>query len=530
MTAAIQGHNPILYSDFPDPDIIYADGAYYLASTTMHFMPGAVILRSYDLIQWEIVGHVFNDFADTPAHQLLGATIYGQGMWAPSLRHHKGLFYLLFAANDTRHNYLFTAKNVQGPWTQHVLATSDFYHDPSLFFDDDDRVYVIYGNATIRLQELTADATQPKLGGLQRILIEETAPYNLGYEGSHFYKHAGRYYLFNIHAPKGPTFRRTQVCSIAKALTDDFETRTIVDADLGFHGSGIAQGGMVATPGDHFFGFFFQDRGAIGRVPMLTPMAFAADGFPVVNQGAEFPAAVSNASLRPDHRYVPLNQSDDFDYTPPTALKPCWEFNHHPQIAGWSVTAQPKTLRLTPQIVVTGLPWASNTLTQRTQGPCSAAQVTVDGARLVTGDFAGLALFQGEFGAIGLTRDTDGRLSIVMRARTSQTTDLSADSDFLSPGQVLATLPAASSTVTLLAVANFTDMADTCRFYYQEADQWHVLGPLHHLHFKMDHFTGARFGLFHYATERIGGQSDFHQFRYYQPDETAALIGQLPVI
>ena len=86
-------HNPILYSDFPDPDIIRVEDTYYMASTTMHFMPGCDILRSYDLMNWEFVTHAYGTLEDTLGHRLEGGKhIYGQGMWAPSFRYHEGIF------------------------------------------------------------------------------------------------------------------------------------------------------------------------------------------------------------------------------------------------------------------------------------------------------------------------------------------------------------------------------------------------------------------------------------------------------
>ena len=94
--------NPVINSDFPDPDIIRVGDTYYMASTTMYFMPGGDILRSWDLVHWEFVGHVFETLEDTPAHRLEeGRQIYGQGMWAPSLRFHEDVFYLTFSCNLT---------------------------------------------------------------------------------------------------------------------------------------------------------------------------------------------------------------------------------------------------------------------------------------------------------------------------------------------------------------------------------------------------------------------------------------------
>ncbi len=190
--------NPVIYSDFPDWDIIRVEDTYYMVSTTMHFMPGCDILRSYDLMNWEYVTHVYDILDDTPNQRLEGElNIYGKGMWAPSFRYNNGTFYICFVANDTRKTYLYKANNPKGPWTKHYIE--GFYHDCSLFFDDDDRVYIIYGNKEIRLTELKPDLTGPLPGGLNRIIARDEDRIHLGFEGSHLYKHNGKYYAFFYH-------------------------------------------------------------------------------------------------------------------------------------------------------------------------------------------------------------------------------------------------------------------------------------------------------------------------------------------
>lgn len=150
----ITSTNPTVYTDFPDPDIIRVGDVYYMATTTMHFTPGCDILRSYDLVHWEFIAHALNIVADTPEERLEceGANAYGRGMWAPSLRYHRGTWYVLFAANDTHTSYLLTADDPCGPWRKREL--DGFYHDSGLFFDDDDRAYVVYGQSTLRITEL----------------------------------------------------------------------------------------------------------------------------------------------------------------------------------------------------------------------------------------------------------------------------------------------------------------------------------------------------------------------------------------
>ena len=97
----------IIPADFPDPDIILVDDTYYMVSTTMHFMPGCVILRSYNLVDWEHAAYVFDKLEPTPGQTLKDNNgIYGKGMWAACLRHHNGKFYITFVANDTHKTYL----------------------------------------------------------------------------------------------------------------------------------------------------------------------------------------------------------------------------------------------------------------------------------------------------------------------------------------------------------------------------------------------------------------------------------------
>ena len=129
----IAGKNPITELDYPDPDVIRVDDTYYMVSTTMHFMPGCEILRSYDLIHWEHLSYVYERLDSTEEQRLVGEkNCYGKGMWAASLRYHKGMYYICFVANDTGKTYLYTADDIEGPWEKRIIE--GFYHDCSLLF------------------------------------------------------------------------------------------------------------------------------------------------------------------------------------------------------------------------------------------------------------------------------------------------------------------------------------------------------------------------------------------------------------
>ena len=252
------GTNPIIKMDFPDPDVICVDNTFYMISTTMHFMPGAEILRSYDLINWEHASFVYERLDSTPGQTLTDKNqVYGKGMWAATIRYFEGVFYILFVCNDTQKTYLYRSNQIDGPWEKSYVE--GFYHDVSLLFDVQEKdgkrevkKYIVYGNTDIYLTELNDEMTAPKKDGMSRVIVTDAGNPSLGYEGSHLYKINGRYYLFLIHS-KRDRWRRVEACFASDSLDGDFTNIDLTDGDLfdddlGFRNSGIAQGGIVEGP------------------------------------------------------------------------------------------------------------------------------------------------------------------------------------------------------------------------------------------------------------------------------------------
>ncbi|MBQ9119888.1 MAG: glycoside hydrolase 43 family protein [Lachnospiraceae bacterium] len=508
-------YNPILKLDYPDLDVIRVEDTYYMISTTMYFIPGGVILRSYDLIHWEIATYVYDVLEDTPAARLEnGKNIYGQGMWAASLRYHKGTFYVCFVANDTGKTYLFHSKHITGPW--HKQSISGFYHDCSLLFDEDDRVYIAYGNTDIRLTELLPDLSGPKPGGLDRILLSDNRKQvGLGYEGAHLYKIHGKYYLFLIHWPNHGTCRRTEACFVSTSLEGTFVGRDILDDDMGYRNAGVAQGGIVDTPDGSWYAMLFQDAGALGRIPVLVPLRWE-DDFPVLGNHGKVPKKLKTNSTRPNYRYAPLYASDDFSYTPDETgqlrLNPVWQWNHIPNAALWSV--RDRHFIITTGKLCSNLTEAVNTLTQRLVAPESTVTVTLDGSGLNDGDFAGLAALQGCYGLIALTR-SNGQYFLVTLEKNPQTSGPFAAKDECYDAVETGRIPVSDATVTIRLNARFTADTDTVSFSYQAADgSYLLLGTEHRLYFKLDHFTGCRAALFAYSTQQVGGSASFSHFRF----------------
>lgn len=510
------GLNPIIKMDFPDPDVIRVGDTWYMVSTTMHFFPGCVILRSYDLIHWETAAYVLEELDNTPGQCLEGGeNIYGQGMWAASLRYYKGTFYVCFAANDTHKTYLYTAKKIEGPWERRKIE--GFYHDCSLFFDENGCVYIVYGNTDIRLTQLREDLSGPQPGGLDRIIVSDRGNGFLGYEGSHMYRINGKYYVFFIHSRRD-RWMRTESCFCADSLEGEFTGRDVCEDTRGYCNQGVAQGGIVDSPSGDWYAVLFQDHGAVGRLPVLLPVTFV-DGFPVFGDGGKVPEVFFTENTRPGYAYAPLYASDEFedaaDAEGRIRPKEVWQFNHMPCDGLWEIAGNEYKIR-TGKLCV-NLTQAQNTLTQRMLYPGCRAGVTLDFSGLAEGDYAGLCALQGCYGMIAVKIENN-KAWLVMGAREAEDDSLQAMEPDVSACREYEKTALSGTKIRLGLEADFENMKDTVTFFYEDESGRRQLGSSHRLYFKMDHFCGCRIGLFAYSTQRTGAVAGFSHF-VYEPGE-----------
>jgi beta-xylosidase len=256
-----QANNPVIFADVPDLSMIRVGDTYYMSSTTMHMSPGVPIMSSKDLINWKLVSYAYDTLVDNDAMNLNnGKSTYGRGSWASCIRYHKGTFYVSTFAQTSGRTHIYTTNNIKkGPWKEYSFQPS--YHDHSLFFDDDGRVYMIYGVGKLRLLELNEDATGIKPGTTEQIIIENaSAPagtnINLQAEGSQLFKVNGKYYLFNITWPRGGM--RTVVIHRADKITGPWEGK------LGLQDLGVAQGGLIDKPDGTWYAYLFRDYEQLG--------------------------------------------------------------------------------------------------------------------------------------------------------------------------------------------------------------------------------------------------------------------------
>jgi beta-xylosidase len=493
---AQQARNPILWADVPDLAMIRVGDTYYMSSTTMHLSPGLPIMKSRDLVNWKLVGYAYDTLADNDVLTLQnGKDAYGKGSWASSLRYHDGTFYVSTFSASTGKTHIYTTKDIEkGPWTENSFRPS--LHDHSLFFDDDGRVYMLYGGGNLRLTELNADLSGIKPGGFNEVVIPNASAVAgpnliLPAEGSQLLKHAGKYYLFNITWPRGGM--RTVLVHRADRITGPWEGR------VAFQDKGVAQGSLIDTPKGEWFAYLFRDYGAVGRIPYLVPVRWE-EGWPVLGVEGKAPDTLdlpASKGLMPG-----IVASDEFERRGgERALPLVWQWNHNPDNKLWSLTRRPGFLRLTTGRVDADFLSARNTLTQRTFGPESAATTAIDMSGLKDGDFAGLALLQKNYGFVGVKAE-GGTNYVVM-----------VDAGSGSPAET-ARIPLRQTRVYLKAECDFKDRADTARFFYsRDGRSWAPIGTELKMRYTLPHFMGYRFALFNYAAKTAGGFADFDFFR-----------------
>jgi xylan 1,4-beta-xylosidase len=506
--------NPLFYDEFSDPDMIRVGDDYYLTGTTMHTMPGLPILHSRDLVNWRFVGYVADRLDLGPNFRLEGGDVYGQGFWAPSFRYHDGVFHV-FSNVNREATYHFTARDPAGPWTATRMKRG--FHDLSVLFDDDGKVYVVWGYRGIRMAQLNADLTDIVPGTEREIIAPEQG---MG-EGLHFSKVGGKYWITSAwfdgmmrlpvaraDRPDGPYEVNREI-----SVGEDFGLAegnrleapkppfTIIPPDPRPRGrTALHQGGYVQTPGGAWWGYSMMDYNSVGRLTALSPVTWK-DGWPYFglpgNLGRNPRTWVKPDTGATETPHAPYERSDDFAGA---GLKPIWQWNHAPVDGRWSLAERPGFLRL-KTLPAADFWTARNTLTQRSIGPESRPRVALDASGLAEGDVAGLALLNLPYAWIGV-RKVAGGLEVEQR---DQRTGRSAKTRV------------AGTRVWLQADADF--MAETARFSYSgDGNTFASLGEPMTMVFQLRTFQGVRYGLFAYnEAGREGGHADFDTIEVGEP-------------
>ena len=528
--------NPLFYDEFSDPDILRVGDDFYLAGTTMHSVPGLVILHSKDLVNWENVSYCFDrfDFPDDKFSLKNHQEIYGQGVWAPAIRYANGQFYVFTNING-KGLQCYTSEKIEGPWKHHNMQGN--IYDLSVLFDDDGKIYAIHKYGEVHCTELKADMSGP-VEGTDRVIIPEG---NGVGEGHHIYKIDGMYYIISTdYQPNGRT-----LCSRSKNIWGPYETRVITaDETFGYAGVGRTkvpktekyrigsdgakfsiipaspdatgcdnahQGGIVQATDGSWWALLMQDFHSIGRTVCLLPVTWK-DGWPMIGLEGNLgraprtwfkPGFVATQSQQ-TVAHAPYNRNEDFNGK---SLGRVWQWNHNPDDKKWSLKNGRLRLQSMP---AEQLMWARNTLTQRVIGPTSITTVELYTKGMKDGDVCGLGSINVPCTWIGvsLPLSPSKKRGNTYRLRCfEQLTNDTVDIDVELPQNKL----------WLRCIGDY-DNNQAQYAYSLDGVTFQTLGRMMPLSYQLITFQGSRHALFAYNKKgKNGGYGEFDNFTAQEP-------------
>ncbi|TDZ20773.1 putative beta-xylosidase [Colletotrichum orbiculare MAFF 240422] len=505
--------NPVLWEDLADLEVIRVNDTFYYTASTMHYSPGAPVLKSYDLVNWEFIGHSVPELIFGDKYYLNGSgKAYVGGIWASSLQYREsnGLFYW-YGCIESGKTYIFTAKDPAGEWTAQS-PIDECYYDLGVLVDDDDTMYIAYGKYNISVVQLSADGLQP--------VREETVWVDpVRYlEGARFYHINDSYYIWLTKPADGQHVLK------ADNPWGPYTNRTVLDRMASpIPNSGTPhQGGIVDTPDGDWWYMSFLDAYPSGRIPVLAPLTWDEEGWPEIvtdeagGWGKTYPLPViTDKTVTPAGEYTDTFSS--------ARLGAQWEWNHNPDNTAWDLG---DGLTLHTATITDELYAARNTLTHRILGPKSSGTFRLNLANMADGDVAGVAIFRDESAYIGFHKEADALKLVAVHDILAPE---SAGWQTTSNGTIAATAsdseldlaPIADGTAdvwlrvtadvtpTFLAAANNPVQLS----YSTDGETFVQLGADWQMHNRWQFFMAFRFAVFNYATESLGGSVTVKEFK-----------------
>src|SRR6185312_6704441 len=343
--------NPVLPGFYPDPSVVRVGEWFYLVNSSFEFFPGVPLHRSRDLVHWEPLGQVLTRDSQLP----LGHAGPSGGIFAPTIRYHAGTFYLITTNVSHGGSFFVTATDPAGPWSEPVwLEMSGGGIDPSLFFDDDGKVYLTSTGREPGIYAAQIDIATGKLLTAPRIVWKGTGGRYA--EGPHLYKIAGRYYL--MISEGGTEYGHMVTIARATSPWGPFEpcprnpilTHRNTPLSEPIQATGHAD--LVEDGEGHWWMVFLGIRPQggyywhhLGRETFLAPVRWDAQGWPVVNDGQPIALEMHVQGLPAAPLPTPPVR-DDFDGA---SLGPAWSFLRNPRRTAYSTTERPGWLTLHPE-------------------------------------------------------------------------------------------------------------------------------------------------------------------------------------
>ncbi|MDB5745249.1 MAG: glycoside hydrolase [Massilia sp.] len=401
--------NPVLHADYSDPDAIRVGDRYYMTASSFNAVPGLPLLTSTDMVNWELVGHALPRLV--PAERYVQAR-HGEGVWAPSLRHHDGKFWIFYPDPDVG-IFVTTAINFTGPWSEpRLLLPGKGIIDPTPLWDEDGKAYLLHAwarsragiNNILTLRSMAPDASRLLDLEGKTVIDGNKLPNYRTLEGPKFYKANAYYYVF---APAGGVEEGWQSVFRSRSIHGPYEDRIVMDqGNTAINGP--HQGAWVRAQDGRDWFLHFQDKKAYGRVVHLNPMRWA-DGWPVIGEdgprsGTGQPV-LTHAKPVAGSRVLAPPTSDEFN-GPALGLQWQWNANHDPRWA--SLTERPGMLRLHTQAAPAAAGYvrgAPSLLAQKLPAPAFVVNTHVALNNAADGDRAGLIVNAMQYAWLGLSRN-----------------------------------------------------------------------------------------------------------------------------
>ena len=485
--AADEMHNPVLTGFYPDPGIVQVGQDYYLVNSTFCYFPGIPVWHSRDLVNWTQIGNVI-DRPDMLDFDGLGLS---RGVFAPTISQHDGKFYVANTCVDCGGNFIVTADDPAGPWSDPVWIPEVGGIDPSLFWDSDGKLYLMNndepaggstysGHRAIWIREIDPQTFQP-ISEPVMIIDGGARPQDkpIWIEGPHIYK-IGDEYLFSA-AEGGTAAGHSQVVFKASAVLGPYTpyegnpilTQRDLPADRPDPVTSVGHADYVTDADGNWWATFLgvrpyqDDDYNTGRETFLLPVRWK-DGWPVfLEAGETVPYRMKRPAL-PEQPAPPFPTSGNFTITESfdgEKLPPYWMTVRVPE-SNW-YTLENGSLNLPLKPVSLG-DFGQPAFVARRQQHMNAEAITeVTFTPTSSTDEAGLAAFQNDeyYYALGVSLDTDGRKIVRLRKRSGPGT--------APDGEVVTEVPALSTgdaSVTLKIVAR----GAAYDFYQAGSDgEWH---------------------------------------------------------
>ncbi len=433
--------NPVLFADYSDPDVIRVGDTFYMTASSFNYTPGLPILVSKDLVNWRLVNYALKNIGQ----ERFKIPRHSEGVWAPAIRFHEGIFYIYYGMPDEGY-YVVRTKDPLGEWEEPVLVLEGKgLIDPCPFWDEDGRAYIIHGYAKSRIGfksilgifEMSPDGFTAI--SEDHFVFDGNDPSHpaVTIEGPKVYKRDGFYYIL---APAGGVREGYQVALRSKDIHGPYEIKTVMGQGSTVI-NGPHQGGLVDTPDGKEYFLHFQDRGLYGRICHLQPVCWNG-GWPVIginpdSNGVGEPAFELDKPVITSEEPVYLEGSDDFKEGKPN-LSWQWMGDHDDSFYG-SVADETGSrrggLRLfcqNPSHDEMPVLWrSSNVLTQKLIYPSFRAEAEMDASGLLPGERAGVCMTGGQYVAAFIEKDEKGKYYVKTihsegdDAHKSEATDLS---------------------------------------------------------------------------------------------------------